>query len=341
MGVEMGPPRFTTPRTRGTTPTLDSTETSTHPSPSPVPSSETTPQADFVDQQFTKEEVASKVLEQYDEQITRSFYQCVMGGGGHDIHFGIYKNETDGVKESSQHTTEWMMAQMEWAKTITPGMHVLDLGSGHGGGSHAMAQKFGCKVTGYNLGPGQNSLNMERCAELGISHLVDAQVGNINNPLPQEWTNKFDAVWSCEVLCHAGDKVSLFKELVRCLKPGGVFVFSDIMGADGADEAALKGFTDRNATTFMGRPSMYIDFVKEAGFKYVTWWDGSNHLERYFRNMLSQIANNRTEMNAKGISDQYLDNWVSSLTERADIQQEKGVFAWGVFVARKPGQGEL
>jgi sarcosine/dimethylglycine N-methyltransferase len=103
----------------------------------------------------------------------------------------------------------------------------------------------------------------------------------------------------------------------------------------------FAGFTDRNATTFMGRPSMYIDFVKEAGMKYVTWWDGSFHLERYFRDMLSQIKNNRPEMNAKGITDQYLDNWVSSLTERADIQKEKGVFAWGVFVARKPFDGEL
>jgi cyclopropane fatty-acyl-phospholipid synthase-like methyltransferase len=292
-----------------------------------------------VDKQFTKEEVADKVLEQYDEEITRVFYQCVMGGGGHDIHFGIYKNPEDGVKESSAYTTEWMMTQMDWAKTIKPDMHVLDLGSGHGGGSHAMAQRFGCKVTGYNLGPGQNALNMERCKELGIDHLVDAQVGNINNPLPEEWTGKFDAVWSCEVLCHAGDKVALFKELVRCLKPGGVFVFSDIMGADGADEKALKGFTDRNATTFMGRPSMYIDFIKESGFKYVTWWDGSNHLERYFRNMLSQIAENRPEMNAKGISDQYLDNWVSSLTERADIQKEKGVFRLGGFRRQETRRG--
>ena len=57
-------------------------------------------------------------------------------------------------------------------------------------------------------------------------------------------------------------------------------------GREGAE-----GFTDRNATTFMGRPSMYIDFIKRVGFKYVTWWDGSSHhLERYFRNMLSQIA---------------------------------------------------
>ena len=51
-----------------------------------------------MDKQFSKEEVADKVLEQYDEEITRVFYQCVMGGGGHDIHFGIYKNPEDGVK---------------------------------------------------------------------------------------------------------------------------------------------------------------------------------------------------------------------------------------------------
>ena len=294
-----------------------------------------------MDKQFSKDEVADKVLEQYDDETTRTFYQCVMGGGGHDIHFGIYKEPTDGVFESSKYTTEWMMTQMEWAKPIKKDMHILDLGSGHGGGSHAMAQRWGCKVTGYNLGPGQNEHNLRTCKELGIDHLVDAKVGNINEPLPEEWTNAFDAVWSCEVLCHAGDKVALFKELTRCLKPGGVFVFSDIMGADGADEKALKGFTDRNATTFMGRPSMYIDFLKESGFKYVNWWDGSNHLERYFRNMLSQIAENREEMKSKGITDQYLDNWVSSLTERADIQRDKGVFAWGVFVARKPAEGEL
>ena len=71
--------------------------------------------ADFVGKQFTKDEVADKVLEQYDEEQTRVFYQCVMGGGGYDIHFGIYKSPTDGVKESSQHTTDWMMTQMDWA----------------------------------------------------------------------------------------------------------------------------------------------------------------------------------------------------------------------------------
>ena len=85
-----------------------------------------------MDKQFSKEEVAEKVLEQYDEEQTRIFYTYVMGGGGNDIHFGIYRDPTDGVKESANRTTEWMMTQMDMAKEITKDMHVLDVGSGHG-----------------------------------------------------------------------------------------------------------------------------------------------------------------------------------------------------------------
>ena len=211
------------------------------------------------------------------------FYQCVMGGGGHDIHFGIYKSPTDGVKESSDYTTEWMMTQMEWAKPIDANCHILDLGSGHGGGSHAMAKRWGCKVTGYNHGRPrtEHPHNMMHAWLRFTASTTSWKPAWVTSTIHcrRSWRFLvFDAVWSCEVLCHAGDKVALFKELVRCLKPGGVFVFSDIMGADGADEKALKAFTDRNATTFMGRPSMYVDFIKESGFKYVTWWDGRHHV---------------------------------------------------------------
>ena len=43
-----------------------------------------------------------------------------------------------------------------------------------------------------------------------------------------------------QVLCHAGDKEFTLKEVARCLKPGGAMVFSDLMGADDADEEALR-----------------------------------------------------------------------------------------------------
>jgi sarcosine/dimethylglycine N-methyltransferase len=291
--------------------------------------------ADFVGKQFSKDEVAEKVLEQYDEEHTRIFYQCVMGGGGHDIHFGLFKSPDEGVKESGDNTTNFMCDSMNWAAPVTKDSVVLDLGSGHGGGTHAMVTKFGCTVDCFNLGPEQNAMNMARCKELGIDDKVSTHVGNLNNPLPAEWTNRFDFVWSCEVFCHAGDKAALLTEIYRVLKPGGILVFSDLMGADGADEELLRSFTDRNATTVMGRPSKYLEAIKAGGLDYMMWWDGSHHLEQYFRCMVSLIDNTGDEMRAKGLTDQYLANWHGSLSDRANMQRDHGVFAWGVFLARK------
>merc|ERR1711963_146860 len=266
--------------------------------------------ADFVNKQFDKEEVHAKVLEQYDQEHTRVFYKYVMGGGGHDIHFGVIKDPSWGVKESGEATTNIMLDLLDWA------------------------QRFKCKVTGINIGPEQNKVNMDRCKELGIEEQVSAVVGNINDTLPFD-DNTFDACFSCEVLCHAGDKEHTLKEVKRVLKPGGVMVFSDLMGADDADEEALRSFTDRNATTIMGRPSQYLAAIKGSGLKYVCWWDNSSHLEKYFREMLAQIAKHREDMKAEGITDQYLDNWVQSLSDRAEIQASKGVFSHGFFVCRK------
>lgn len=291
--------------------------------------------ADFVGKQFSKDEVAEKVLEQYDEEHTRIFYQCVMGGGGHDIHFGLFKNPTDGVLESSKHTTDFMCNMMDWGAPVTAESHVLDLGSGHGGGTHAMTTKFGCSVDCFNLGPEQNAMNMEECTKLGVADKVKTHVGNLNNPLPEEWTNRFDFVWSCEVFCHAGDKKALLTEIFRVLKPGGILVFSDLMGADGAPEDKLRAFTDRNATTVMGRPSKYLEAIKDSGLDYMMWWDGSHHLQQYFQCMVDQIDNNRDEMKSKGLTDEYLNNWHQSLSDRVVAQRDDGVFAWGVFLARK------
>jgi len=257
-----------------------------------------------------------------------------MGGGGHDIHFGCYRDPSWGVKESSAATTELMMSLMDWAKPVTKDSLVLDLGSGHGGGTHAMVTKFGCKAQGFNLGPKQNEMNMAECERLGIADRVEVMVGNLNDPFPAEWTDKFDFVWSCEVFCHAGDKAALLAEVKRILKPGGVLVFSDLMGSDGAAESDLAAFTDRNATTFMGRPSMYLDFVKGAGLEYVCWFDNSSSMERYFADMVKQIDENRETMKSQGLTEQYINNWHQSLSDRVKIQHDKGVFAHGVFVAR-------
>jgi sarcosine/dimethylglycine N-methyltransferase len=52
--------------------------------------------------------------------------------------------------------------------------------------------------------------------------------------------------------------------------------------------------------------------------------------------MVDQIDNNRDTMLKAGLTDQYLDNWHQSLTDRVATQKKDKVFAWGVFLARKP-----
>jgi len=292
---------------------------------------------DFKDKQFAKSEVADKVVEQYDEKHARVFYKYVMGGGGFDIHYGCFRTPTDSVYEASKATNDRLLTCMDWVLPVTKESYVLDLGSGHGGLSHEAAKRFGCKVLGVNISPEQNKMNLEEAEKEGVAELVEVKLCNFNDGLPEEFHGKFTHILSCEVLCHAADKPSLLKELTRCLKPGGAFVFTDIMGADGADEKVLKDFTDRNATTKMARPSDYMKTLKESGFEQVSFMDFSPHLAHYFQSMVDQIEKHRADMMAEGCSEQYLSKWLTSLTSRVEIQKEHKVFAWGIFCARVEG----
>lgn len=292
---------------------------------------------DFKDKQFAETEVADKVVEQYDLKQARIFYKYVMGGGGFDIHYGVFRKPTDTVYEASKETNARLLTCLDWTFPCTPDSNVLDLGSGHGGLSHECAGRFGCKVTGVNISPEQNSMNLEEAKKLGVEDKIEVFLSNFNDGLNPEWTDKFTHVLSCEVLCHAANKVELFGELKRVLKPGGAFVFTDIMGADGADEKVLKDFTDRNATTKMARPSEYMEQLKSVGFTEVSFNDFSPHLVHYFQGMVDQINKHRGDMISEGVQDAYLDKWLESLTSRVDIQREHSVFAWGVFTCRVPG----
>ena len=180
-------------------------------------------------------------------------------------------------------------------------------------------------------------MNLEEAAKLGVGELVSVSLCNFNEGLPEDWTDTFTHIVSCEVLCHAADKATLFRQLRRVLKPGGGFVFTDIMGADGADEVILKDFTDRNATTKMARPKDYFGLLAEAGLSEASFLDFSPHLVHYFQSMVDQIEKNRSSMMEEGCSEEYLAKWMDSLTSRVAIQRDHKVFAWGIFAARREG----
>ncbi len=104
---------------------------------------------------------------------------------------------------------------------LKPGMVAADVGCGVGGPLMEIARHSGAKIVGIN----SNAYQLERARKLteeaGLAHLADflhCDFLNVDAP-----DNSFDAVFSIEATCCAPDKLSVYGEVFRLLKPGARF----------------------------------------------------------------------------------------------------------------------
>ncbi len=107
---------------------------------------------------------------------------------------------------------------------LQPGKKVLDIGCGRGRVANHIASFTGADVTGINIDPNQLE-SAERFARVKkLSHQCHFQMADLNQlPLPFK-ANSLDAVYEIQVVFSlAKDLVSVFKDIHRVLKPGGLF----------------------------------------------------------------------------------------------------------------------
>eukprot|EP00656_Telonema_subtile_P047066 TRINITY_DN5385_c0_g1_i1.p1 TRINITY_DN5385_c0_g1~~TRINITY_DN5385_c0_g1_i1.p1 ORF type:complete len:370 (-),score=94.69 TRINITY_DN5385_c0_g1_i1:84-1193(-) len=98
---------------------------------------------------------------------------------------------------------------------------VLDCGCGVGGPARNIARFTGADVTGITINEFQVNRGNTLCAQQNIDKQVRLVQGDFMK-LPFE-DNSFDAVYAIEATCHAPDRVGVYSEILRVLKPGGVF----------------------------------------------------------------------------------------------------------------------
>mgnify|MGYP000863919067 CR=1 FL=1 len=149
---------------------------------------------------------------------------------------------------------------------IGPGTRVLDLGSGTGGPAIHMAAHTGCRMSGLEV----NAVGVETANRLlagtDLGGRVDfVQADGMDMPYADA---TFDVVISMNVMNVFEDKVGLFREVRRVLRPGGTWAFVsgtfDFGPGDGevrdrlARGYAIPQYTD----TLAG----YKDKLREAGF---------------------------------------------------------------------------
>lgn len=147
------------------------------------------------------------------------------------------------------------------------GKEVLDVGCGLGGCDVVLVRDFGAAhVHGIDIEQPLLRRCVERAEQEGLSERLSYEKVNPGPfPLPEEG---FDVAFSKDAMIHIEDKHSLFAEVFRVLRPGGVFLASDWMRRDEEPPGPeTQHWLDIVGLTFgMHPPPFYIDTLESAGF---------------------------------------------------------------------------
>ena len=106
---------------------------------------------------------------------------------------------------------------------VAPGQHILDCGCGIGGPARNIHRFTGAKVTAVTLNQHQVDRGNALCRKEGVFGETKVTLKQADfMKLPFE-DNTFDGVFAIESTCHAPDRVGVYSEIFRVLKPGATF----------------------------------------------------------------------------------------------------------------------
>ena len=148
---------------------------------------------------------------------------------------------------------------------LKEGEVVLDIGCGGGLDVFLAAKKVGDtgKVLGLDMTP-EMVEKARNNAEKGEYKNVEFRVGEIQNlPIGDQ---SVDVVISNCVINHCPDKAAAFKEVLRCLKPGGRILVSDLVVEGEFSEDILQDEVWREWIAGACGKHKYLNAISTAGF---------------------------------------------------------------------------
>jgi len=226
---------------------------------------------------ITSEESIKAREQEYRTMVT-NFYDLVTDfyeyGWGQSFHFGPrFKNETfmESIKRAEYHLANYL--------GLRPGMLCLDVGCGVGGPMRNIARFSGAKIEGITINNYQVTIGNKYAKQMGLEKQCHSTQGDFQN-LPFS-DNSFDGAFAIEATCHSPDKVEVFKEVFRVLKPGAKFVnyewiVTDKYDSNNIDHKRLKeGIEVGNGLPTLATAEKIVECVKKAGFEVEAAYDAN------------------------------------------------------------------
>ncbi|RBP40432.1 tocopherol O-methyltransferase [Roseimicrobium gellanilyticum] len=210
------------------------------------------------------------VARHYD-QLDR-FYREIWG---EHVHHGVWETG----KESPEQAVRRLVDLVAERAQLTPGMEVLDVGCGYGGTSRILAREHGVHVIGLTVSPAQARYAESVTEPPGNpQYLLEDWMENQREP------SHYDAMVAIESTEHMQDKVRVFTEAARVLKPGGRLVVCAWLSGGNLKpwehRHLIEPVCREGRLPAMGTEGEYMGWMQNAGFEVTGALDVSEKVAR-------------------------------------------------------------
>jgi sarcosine/dimethylglycine N-methyltransferase len=148
---------------------------------------------------------------------------------------------------------------------VQSGWTVLDAGSGLGGPSRYLAERYGCHVEGVDLTPAFVEVAELLAERAEVADRLSYTVGDVS--ALRFAAARFDLVWCEHVAMNLADRPKLYREFHRVLKPGGLLAFYDVISIEGpAVPLYPLPWSETPATSFLLTREATLAAIGASGF---------------------------------------------------------------------------
>lgn len=142
--------------------------------------------------------------------------------------------------------------------------HVIDVGCGIAGASRFVANRYNSQVTGIDLTPEYIEAGKALCTWVGLNNLINLYQGSaLSIPFDDE---VFDGGYMLHVGMNIKDKISLYNEIYRVLRPGATFGVYDVMQLDEGELMYPVPWATTANESEVSSPEHYKQALQEVGF---------------------------------------------------------------------------
>jgi phosphoethanolamine N-methyltransferase len=260
------------------------------------------------------------------------------------------------VSEPSEHRDEYHdamidMLELIWgqgflipagpenARRIVAGLElrdklVLDIGSGIGGPALILAGEMGARVVGIDL-EGPLVARAQAYGEAaGLGERVEFRQVTVG-PLAFD-DESIDVVYSSGAFTQVEDKLGMFQEVFRVLKPGGIFTCYDWMKGDEPYSEDMRSWFELEGLTYaMETLDAHGRILQDAGFTDIELKDDQQAYRdlchRELDEMQGPLKAQMIEMLGREQQEHSLENWRAMV-----VVLDKGELRPGFYRGTKP-----